>query len=152
MPDKIFAASLSNIKCILCGQVSVTLTSEERVVDPALWLVPGLNTASHWSAVTRGWPPHWHCPALSDTWQLIAGLWCRAWHCHTSVTIIAWHQPLANVPMTTGDHRGPSRSDDSRANISLRGRTYRFLNTWWLCLHNLIIHREAMQSFIPQNI
>ena len=33
MPAKLFVAPLSNIKCILCGQVSVTLTRGKRRME-----------------------------------------------------------------------------------------------------------------------
>ena len=121
MPAKLFVVPLSNIKCILCGQVSVTLTSGEwRMGHSDPWLVTGpcadLSLASH--------DPRSVLP--TDTIQM--GEWCE-WHVTINCWSVMWSvtpSHLCRVTPASGqcshDHSWPLRSlthssHDSRVKI-----------------------------------
>lgn len=121
MPAKLCVVPLSNIKCILCGQVSVTLTSGEwRMGHPDPWLVTGpnadLSLANH--------DPRSVLP--TDTIQM--GEWCE-WHVTINCWSVMWSvtpSHLCRVTPASGqcshDHSWPlrsltHRSHDSRAKI-----------------------------------
>ena len=109
MPAKLFVVPLSNIKCILCGQVSVTLTSgERRMGHPDPWLVTGPN-ADLWLA---SHDPRSALP--TDTIQM--GEWCE-WHVTINCWSVMWSvtpSHLCRVTPASGqcshDHSWPLRS------------------------------------------